>query len=163
MDRLGKRSIGEKYEPRHRLLHESRAYTMKLLMLFVDFFAYQTNTKSLTSETDYFAEERIEDAIVGLIHVEQRDAADVSGVETKLIKNLKWAARKNSTKNIVLHSFAHLSDSKAAPGFTKALLAQSQNRLVRSGYEVHQTPFGYFLDLQISVPGTSLARIFKSF
>lgn len=136
---------------------------MKLLILFVHRFHYQTNTKSLASEVDYSAEKRINDAVVGFIHAERHDEAAASDVETKLIKNLKWAARKNSTKSIVLHSFAHLSDSKAAPEFTKALLARSQARLAGSGYEVHQTPFGYFLNLQISVPGTSLARIFRSF
>jgi len=31
-----------------------------------------------------------------------------------------------------------------------------------AGYTVHQTPFGYFLDLQIDAPGFSLARVFKN-
>ena len=131
-------------------------------MLYVDYFAYQTNLKSLASEGNYSEQKRIDDAIVGFIHAEKRDESAASDVETKLIKNLKWAARKNETKVIVLHSFAHLSESKATPGFTKALLSNAERRLGKSGYEVYQTPFGYFLDLQISVPGTSLARIFKS-
>ncbi|NOY60050.1 MAG: hypothetical protein GXO75_14135 [Calditrichaeota bacterium] len=34
-------------------------------------------------------------------------------------------------------------------------------RLKNSGYETHQTPFGYFLDLDIKAPGHSFARLFK--
>lgn len=37
----------------------------------------------------------------------------------KRIKNLKWIGGKKSEKKIILHSFAHLSESKAPPEFTK--------------------------------------------
>ena len=136
---------------------------MKLLMLYTDRFGYRTGTKNLPSEADYSEEKHVEGAIVGLIHAEADDEQDESGVETKLIKNLKWAARKNDTNKIVLHSFAHLSDSKASPDYTKRLLSRAEVRLANSGYQVCQTPFGYFLDLNVNAPGRSLARIFKSF
>jgi len=95
--------------------------------------------------------------------VEQKDEEDISKVETKMIKNLKWAAKKNETTNIVLHSFAHLSMSKADEGITKELFDRAEQRLKNSGYEISQTPFGYFLDLDIQAPGRSLARVFKEF
>jgi hypothetical protein len=37
-----------------------------------------------------------------------------------------------------------------------------EERMRNSGYEVNQTPFGYFLDLQLNAPGFSLARVFKN-
>ncbi len=80
-----------------------------------------------------------------------------------MIKNLKWAAKKNKTNSIVLHSFAHLSMSKADEGITKDLFDRAEKRLEKSDYEISQTPFGYFLDLDIQAPGESLARIFKEF
>ena len=78
-----------------------------------------------------------------------------------MIKNLKWAARKNNTKKIVLHSFTHLSESKTSSEITKQLLDNSEQRLKKADYEVHQTPFGYFLDLDVKAPGNPLARLFK--
>ena len=78
-----------------------------------------------------------------------------------MIKNLKWAARKNETKKIVLHSFTHLSESKASSEMTKQLLDNSEKRLKEAKYEVYQTPFGYFLDLDVKTPGNPLARLFK--
>ncbi|MBA7538919.1 hypothetical protein ES705_31197 [subsurface metagenome] len=65
-------------------------------------------------------------------------------------------------KNLILHSFAHLSESKAEPEFTKLLLNRVEEHMANAGYEVNQTPFGYFLDLQVDAPGFSLARVFKN-
>jgi len=136
---------------------------MKLLMIYSDKFAYKTNIKNLESAKKYEKEKQIKNTLVGFIQVEQKDEEDISKVETKMIKNLKWAAKKNETTNIVLHSFAHLSISKADEGITKELFDRAEQRLKNSGYEVSQTPFGYFLDLDVQAPGRSLARVFKEF
>ena len=50
-------------------------------------------------------------------------------VKKKLLKNLKWIAGKNETKHIILHSFAHLSESKADSEFSKALFDNVDERL----------------------------------
>jgi len=105
----------------------------------------------------------MENALVGFIQVEQKDEDNISKIETKMIKNLKWAAKKNETNNIVLHSFAHLSLSKADEEITKQIFDRAEKRLNDSGYNTLQTPFGYFLDLDIQAPGKSLARVFKEF
>ena len=84
-------------------------------------------------------------------------------MEKKLVKNLKWAAGKNNTKRVMLHSFAHLSESKASPEFTAELFQKAIERMKNAEYETFTTPFGYFLDLDIQAPGYSLARLFKSF
>jgi len=136
---------------------------MKLLMIYSDKFAYKTNVKNLES-VEYFEEnKKIENALVGFIQVEQKDEKDITKAETKMIKNLKWAAKKNDTNSIILHSFAHLSLSKADEKITKEMFDRAEQRLKNSGYEISQTPFGYFLDLDIQAPGRSLARIFKEF
>jgi len=134
---------------------------MKLLMIYANKFAYKTNLKSLESVPETVEQNIIENAIVGFIHVEEKDETDPAHVETKLIKNLKWAARKNNTNRIVLHSFTHLSESKASPEITKQLLDNSQQRLIKANYEIYQTPFGYFLDLDVEAPGNPLTRLFK--
>ena len=136
---------------------------MKLLIFYVDKFAFQTNQKGLEMVNDLDINESIENAIVGFIHVEEKDEENKSYVETKLVKNLKWAARKNETIKIVLHSFNHLSESSASPDFTKELFDSVELRLANSEYETSQTPFGYFLNLDMQAPGKPLARIFKEF
>ena len=136
---------------------------MKLLMIFCNTFAYSTRVKNLDSVKEYDENKSYENVLVGFIQVEKKDEEDLSGIETKLIKNLKWAAKKNGTSKIILHSFAHLSMSKADETTTKEMFDRSEKRLDRSGYETSQTPFGYFLDLDVQAPGRSLARVFKEF
>jgi len=106
--------------------------------------------------------ETFENCLVGFIDIEEKDEENVSYVETKLIKNLKWAARKNETEKIILHSFTHLSESKASPEITKQIFDGAEDRLKKAGYETYQTAFGYFMDLDIQAPGSPLTRLFKS-
>jgi hypothetical protein len=136
---------------------------MKLLMMYCNTFAYSTGIRNLESVNEYSESRSFENTLVGFIQLEQKDEVTLSGIETKLVKNLKWAAKKNGTTRIVLHSFAHLSSSKADETVTGALFSRAEERLNRSGYDAAQTPFGYFLDLDIRAPGKSLARVFKEF
>ena len=134
---------------------------MKLLMIYADKFAYKTSVKNLESSSDINEEKVVEDVLVGFIHIEPKDEENLSAIETKLVKNLKWAARKNETDKVILHSFAHLAESKADPEVTKRLLNNAESRLRNAGYVTYQTPFGYFLDLDIKAPGHSFTRLFK--
>ncbi|MDT8420549.1 MAG: threonyl-tRNA synthetase editing domain-containing protein [Desulfuromonadales bacterium] len=136
---------------------------MKLLMLYTDRFHYRSAVKTL-DHVPYCSEEQVvEDVVVGLIHAEEADEGNPAGTQKKLIKNLKWGARKNDTRRIVLHSFSHLAETRADSDFTQELLNRSAGRLENAGYDVWQTPFGYFLDLDLQAPGRSTARIFTSF
>ena len=136
---------------------------MKLLMIYCTKFSYQPQIKTLDEFPDYTEGKVFEDALVAFIHAEPNDESEAKGVETKLVKNLKWAAKKNGTKNVVLHSFAHLAETKATPEFTKDLFDKAEERMKNAGYICEQTPFGYFLDIDVQAPGVSQARIFKSF
>jgi hypothetical protein len=80
-----------------------------------------------------------------------------------MVKNLKWAAKKNNTKSVLLHSFAHLAETKADPTYTKELFDRVEARMKNADYVCSQTAFGYFMDLDIKAPGISQARIYKSF
>ncbi len=136
---------------------------MKLLLTYANKISYTPKVKNLEWAEDKNETETYQDILVAFIHVEEKDMEDPKKTETNLVKNLKWAARKNNTRKILLHSFAHLSESKATPEFTKDLLDKVQQRLINTDYQAFQSPFGYFLDISIDCPGRSLARVFKSF
>ncbi|MEA1898605.1 MAG: threonyl-tRNA synthetase editing domain-containing protein [Bacteroidota bacterium] len=136
---------------------------MKLLMIYCRHFAYTPTTKTIdfVPEKDKGCE--FNNIQTAFIQIEEEDMERESEVAKKLLKNLKWICGKNDTnKRIILHSFAHLSESKATPEFTQSFFNSIDQRLSASGFEVTQTPFGYFLNLQLDAPGFSLARVFKS-
>ncbi len=131
-------------------------------MIYMNKFSFDPVIKTIESMPDYSEGKKYENIQAAFIQVEKEDEEKETVVIKKLLKNLKWISGKNNTKKILLHSFAHLSESKAEPEFTKSLLDNIEERLVNSGFEVEQTPFGYFLDLKIDAPGYSLARVFKN-
>ena len=136
---------------------------MKLLMIYCDTFSFTPTIKTLESFDDVSENIKFENTLVAFIHAELSDETEIKSVETKMVKNLKWAAKKNDTKNVVLHSFAHLAETKANANFTKELFNRVEARMKNADYICDQTAFGYFMDLDIKAPGVSQARIFKSF
>ncbi|VAW20043.1 fragment of protein derived from threonyl-tRNA synthetase [hydrothermal vent metagenome] len=136
---------------------------MKVLVMYVDEFSYTPSQKNLDDVEEVTGGSHYKEAVLAFIHVEKGDEEyDVKSREKKLVNHLKWASRKNQCKHVILHSFAHLSDSKASVEFTKELFVLAEQRLQNAGYKTAQTPFGYFLDLSIKAPGYSLARIWAS-
>lgn len=134
---------------------------MKLLMIYSESFSYSTTSKSLDSAPDQDEKRQFEQVQLAFIQMEKHDEE-----RTPLKKSanfIKWLRRKHDFDTVILHSFSHLSESKADPTFSARFLDQLEERLVKAGMQVFQTPYGYFLDLEIKAPGFSLARVFKSF
>jgi len=134
---------------------------MKVLMIYAHEFGYEPRVKSLPDFPDITEGKTYRDVQVVCVQVEAEDPERMKSLETKLVKLIKWAAKKNETRRILLHSFAHLSESKASPEDSKELFDRVEQRLLKSDFEVNQTPYGYFLDLKLDAPGKSSARIFK--
>jgi len=132
-------------------------------MIYCTKFGYNPTIRTLEEFPEVKQGEEFENVLVAFIHAEAHDEENAKGVETKLLKNIKWAAKKNDSRRIILHSFAHLAETKAEPHFTKEIFDKAEARLKNADYECWQTPFGYFLDLDVQAPGVSQARIFKGF
>jgi len=80
---------------------------MKLLMIYCTKFGYNPTIRTLEEFPEVKQGEEFENVLVAFIHAEAQDEENAKGVETKLLKNIKWAAKKNDSKRIILHSFAH--------------------------------------------------------
>lgn len=126
-------------------------------------FNYKPISKTLDDFPEVYEEGKFDNVLLAFIHAEEIDEENTKSVENKLLKNLKWSAKKNDTIKIVLHSFAHLAETKADAHITKDIFDKVETRLTNADYEAFQTPFGYFLDIDIKAPGISQARIFKEF
>jgi hypothetical protein len=134
---------------------------MKLLLIYTNKFGYTPTTKTLDDAGSHTESYNFEKVQTAFIQVEAKDTERENDVLKKLVKNLKWIMKKNNAQTLILHSFAHLSESKAEPELTKTIFDKAEEKMTNAGYIVHQTPFGYFLDLRLDAPGFSLARVFK--
>ena len=133
---------------------------MKLLLFQAKCFYWASFSKTLDEVPEHSVAETVEAALVVFFHAEAEDEAKPK-LETKVVKNIKWLANKRNLKNIVLHSFTHLSASTASPDFAQELVNRLDERLTKTGYQVWQTPFGYFCEWDLAVYGDSLAKVFK--
>ncbi|UCD36289.1 MAG: threonyl-tRNA synthetase editing domain-containing protein [Nitrospiraceae bacterium] len=134
---------------------------MKILMFYAPAFWFRTFEKVLDTVPERDEDRAVENAVVVFYHGEAHDTERHGSVLAKLVKNIKWLSGKFRTKNIVLHSFNHLSASKAPADFTHRLVTEVRERLENSGFAVSETPFGYLNEWKIHVAGESLAKVFK--
>jgi hypothetical protein len=130
-------------------------------MFYAPSFWFKTYRKVLEHVPDREQEALFEQVVVVFYQVEAEDVDRRGKVLTKFIKNIKWLAGKFASKTIVLHSFNHLSGSKAEPEVAGPLIREACERLERSGYTVGMTPFGFLNEWKLHVAGDSLAKVFK--
>jgi len=134
---------------------------LKLILFYAPSFWFKTYRRVLEQVPDRDQEALFEKVVVVFYQVEAEDVDRRSKVLTKFVKNIKWLAGKFEARTIVLHSFNHLSASKARAEFAGPLIDEARERLERSGYTVGMTPFGFLNEWKLHVAGDSLAKVFK--
>jgi len=138
---------------------------VRLILFFAHRFSFKPFQKTLD---DPFAAidpvpGEYRECVVVFFHCEAHDQGRERELALKSTKNIKWLARKFGTKTVVLHSFNHLSTSKAPPSSARIVADDMKERLERVGFTVHETPFGYLNQWSIDVAGESLAKVYKEF
>jgi len=134
---------------------------MKLLMFYCPKFHSIPYERVLSLAGEKACEVDVKDAVVVFYQLEQRDEQQRKKILNKALKNIKWLAGKFNTKKVVLHSFNHLSTSKASPEFAIEFVKDLVARLQNTEYRVLETPFGWLNGWTMSVAGESLAKVFK--
>jgi len=123
-------------------------------MFHVESFWYRPN-ESNENKTE------VGESVLVWIHSEESDESDKSRVIRKMVKNIRWLSKKVGCETVILHSFAHLDDSKAEPDFADSLIEEVALKLRDRDYDVHIVPFGHFYEFNVHVKGPSLAKVFK--
>lgn len=131
-------------------------------MFHVSEFWYKTYSKTLEDVETQEKEEKIDEGVVAFIQVEEEDEDKEDKLRKKAGENIRWLLKKTNTNLVVLHSFAHLSESKSSPEFARKLIDGLRNSLEERGITALVTPYGYFLEFKIHVSGESLAKVFKN-
>lgn len=129
---------------------------MKLLMFHTKTFWY----KPYNSDSSETEKRGFDNSLVIFIHVEETDKGN-NGVINEAVGNIKWLANKNKTNTVVLHSFAHLSNSKSDPKTANEMIQNISEKL-KKNLSTHIVPFGQFYEFSIHVLGPSLAKVFKN-
>lgn len=135
---------------------------MKLLMFNTHEFWFRTFKNNLNENSDENIENTVENSLVIFIHIEENDADKKERMVKKARDNITWLAKKTGRNKVVLHSFAHLSDSKSESNDAHEIFLALQQALLDRGLDTTMTPFGYLNEFKIQVLGDSLAKVWKS-
>lgn len=128
---------------------------MKLLMFHAGEFWYRPHNPD-KPETEKTINKS---CLVAFIQVEETDK-DKPDVVDKAVGNIRWLSNKNKVENVVLHFFAHLSNSRSEPEVAHDIIMKIAEKL-KKNLNVHMVPFGQFYEFSIHVLGPSLAKVFK--
>jgi hypothetical protein len=131
-------------------------------MFDTDGFWYKIHSKTWEDAKPAEPEKKYEPGLVIFIQVEQEDEGDPIRAFKKAADNIMWLAKKTDRTHILLHSFAHLSESRSQVEVAEQIFTNIRDKLTNKGYTVEMTPFGYFLEFNIHVRGESLAKVWKT-
>ena len=136
---------------------------MKLLTFQARSFSWQPFSKTLPEAPDAGGEQTVAEAVVVFYHAERKDEGESERprVLRHMLKHVKWLANKRGMKNVVLHSFTHLGGETGDARAARELIGEVRGRLEATGYEVAETPFGWFCSWKLDVHGESLAKVWK--
>lgn len=125
-------------------------------------FWYKTFEKTVDDVERVNEEKTVNDSIVVFLQSESEDEGRKEGVLKNAASNILWLARKVGRTRVLLHSFAHLSESKSNVEFARKTMETLKSKLNEKGFQADSTPFGHLLEFKIHVRGESLAKVWKS-
>jgi len=136
---------------------------MRLLMLHCDYFRYECVRKTPVSEEVDEGRRRghVEGSVlVVLICSEKRDAENPSEIAKKASEAILDIVRQVKASDVVLHSFAHLSDELAPPNVAKAVIDEVERMLTsKLGNRVLKTPFGWRDTFELRVKWHPISKV----
>lgn len=136
---------------------------MRLLMLHSDYFRYEAVERTRLSEEASEDERkgRVEKPVlVTFISSERVDEKNPHQVAQKTVDAILDIAGQVKTSNIILHSFAHLSDDLSSPDVARRIIDDVHKALVSKGsYDVVKTPFGWRDTFELRVKSHPVSKV----
>lgn len=102
----------------------------------------------------------LQNVVVTLLHAEKEDETK-KHVAAHAADQIVWLCRKTSVTMVMLHSFAHLSDSKSSLVFATKVVESIKEILEHKKYTVHTTPHTS-LEFMLHVSPEPIAKMWKS-
>jgi len=131
-------------------------------MLHCDYFRYEVVGRTrLSEEVDEkeMSGKVDESVLVVFISSEKVDEKDPEKVAKKSVEEIIDIAKQVKEKNIVLHSFAHLSDDLSSPHIAKRIIEDIKLHLHSKNYNVLKTPFGWRDKFELCVKSHPVSKV----
>jgi threonyl-tRNA synthetase len=134
---------------------------MKLLLIHADFIEYEAKKKAIKSAEEISEKGpfRIEEALVAFCSVEKRDEGFEKKIIEKSVKEILGVQEQVKAKNIVIYPFVHLSREPSSPPTALEVVKGIEAELLKKGFSVKRSPFGWYKAFDIKCKGHPLAEL----
>ena len=135
---------------------------MRILLLHVDYIAYETVKPALRNPPDPPGRHEEREAVVAYVTVEAGDDAGV--VEAAATEIVRYAGEQVGAEAIVLYPYAHLSSRLEKPRLAHKRLVELE-RLISQRWSgrLHRAPFGWYKAFTVKAKGHPLAELSREF
>ncbi len=134
---------------------------MRILILHVDHFSSTITEKGRSKLVETPSSKTVEttEALLILVSVEKQDEPTPEKTAKKTADEIAKLAHQLKVDVIILHPFAHLFAEMSSPEIALATLKWTEGELLRDGFKVVRTPFGWFNTLNLKAKGHPLSRV----
>ncbi|MCS7386016.1 MAG: threonyl-tRNA synthetase editing domain-containing protein [archaeon GB-1867-005] len=135
---------------------------MRILIIHAKSFWWKVRQPARISLRDEVTEEnaefKIENALIAFTAVEKSDEQNLEKSCERAVEAIKEVAGRVKVKQIILYPYAHLSTNLSKPSTAIKALKTIHEKLVRQGFSVYRSPFGYYKEFILHCSGHPLAE-----
>ncbi|MEM3615827.1 MAG: threonyl-tRNA synthetase editing domain-containing protein, partial [Candidatus Methanomethylicia archaeon] len=108
--------------------------------------------------TDENREGNVDNSLIAFTCIEKLDESDMENKCMKAVDEIIEVSSRINVKNIVIYPYAHLSNQLGSLENTVKALRLIVQGLMEMGYQVKQSPFGYYKEFMIHCKGHPLSE-----
>src|SRR5881397_893609 len=139
--------------------------TMRLLLIHADRFEYEAREKAVREPEPLDESHKkgaLENGLVVFSTVEKNDEQDPGQIATNAASSIEEVLGWLKTKKVMVYPYAHLSTSLASREPAISILKALEEKLVKKGYEVTRSPFGWYKSFTITAKGHPLSELSRT-
>ena len=138
---------------------------MRLLLIHADRFEYEAREKAVREPEPLDESHKkgaLENGLVVFSTVEKNDEQDPEQIATNAASSVEEVLGWLKTKKVMVYPYAHLSTSLASREPAISILKALEEKLVKKGYEVTRSPFGWYKSFTITAKGHPLSELSRT-
>ncbi|MEM2896595.1 MAG: threonine--tRNA ligase [Candidatus Bathyarchaeia archaeon] len=138
---------------------------MRMLLIHADYFKYEVREKAIeepeeTDESNKTGEQK--EVLVAFCTIEGIDEKDPEQVSINAAKSIEEVAELVKTKSVFIYPYAHLSKDLASKETAIPVLRSMEELLVKKGFNVKRSPFGWYKSFTISCKGHPISELSRT-
>jgi len=138
---------------------------MRLLLIHADRFEYEAREKAVREPEPLDESHKkgaLENGLVVFSTVEKNDEQDPEQIATNAASSVEEVLGWLKTRKVMVYPYAHLSTSLASREPAISILKALEEKLVKKGYEVTRSPFGWYKSFTITAKGHPLSELSRT-